>query len=170
MATQRVTVAKIIGAAATATVELFRRWSGMSSISSDWVPLAVLRQCDSSPTTGLGSNCRNFAQPGRIFRRHCVSRPTQLRNPPSMIVLCSVETEFLNTFRPAHRLRKLSASIQTEQLRGSAMLFAIFVLLMFLWMLGMVSGRTIDGYVHLVLLCAVVVVLIRIIQGRRPLA
>jgi len=49
------------------------------------------------------------------------------------------------------------------------MLWTIFVILMILWLLGFVSGYTIGGFIHILLVIAVVVVLIRIIQGRRPL-
>jgi uncharacterized protein DUF5670 len=48
------------------------------------------------------------------------------------------------------------------------MLWTIFVILLVLWLLGMVSGSTMGGFIHLLLILAVVVVLIRIIQGRRP--
>lgn len=49
------------------------------------------------------------------------------------------------------------------------MLWTIFVVLVILWMLGLVSGYTIGGFIHILLVIAIVVVLIRIIQGRRPL-
>jgi hypothetical protein len=49
------------------------------------------------------------------------------------------------------------------------MLWTIFVILMIMWLLGFVSGYTIDGFIHILLVIAIVVVLIRIIQGRRPL-
>ena len=48
------------------------------------------------------------------------------------------------------------------------MLWTIFVILMILWLLGLVSGYTIGGFIHILLVIAIVVVLIRIIQGRRP--
>lgn len=48
------------------------------------------------------------------------------------------------------------------------MIWTIFVILMVLWLLGLVSGYTINGFIHILLVIAVVVVLIRIIQGRRP--
>jgi Family of unknown function (DUF5670) len=48
------------------------------------------------------------------------------------------------------------------------MLWTIFVILVVLWLLGMVSSYTLGGYIHLLLLIAVVVVLIRVIQGRNP--
>jgi hypothetical protein len=49
------------------------------------------------------------------------------------------------------------------------MLWTIFVILLVLWLLGLVSSYTLGGYIHLLLLIALVVVVIRIIQGRRPL-
>jgi Family of unknown function (DUF5670) len=48
------------------------------------------------------------------------------------------------------------------------MLWTIFVLLLVLWLLGMVSSYTLGGFIHILLLLAVAVVLINIIQGRRP--
>ena len=49
------------------------------------------------------------------------------------------------------------------------MLWTIFVLLLILWVLGMVTSTMLGGFIHLLLLVAVAVVLIRIIQGRRPI-
>jgi asparagine N-glycosylation enzyme membrane subunit Stt3 len=49
------------------------------------------------------------------------------------------------------------------------MLWTIFVILLILWLLGMVSSYTIGGFIHLLLVLAIVVVLIRVIQGRRPI-
>lgn len=49
------------------------------------------------------------------------------------------------------------------------MLWTIFVILLVLWLLGLVSGYTLGGFIHILLIIAVVVVLIRIIQGRSPL-
>ncbi len=48
------------------------------------------------------------------------------------------------------------------------MLWTIFVILLVLWMLGLVSGYTIGGFIHVLLVIAVIVVLINIVQGRRP--
>ncbi len=47
------------------------------------------------------------------------------------------------------------------------MLWTIFVILLVLWLLGLVSGYTLGGFVHILLVVAVVVLLIRLIQGRR---
>lgn len=49
------------------------------------------------------------------------------------------------------------------------MLWTIFVILLILWVLGLVSGYTIGGFIHILLVIAIVVVLIRVIQGRSPL-
>ncbi len=49
------------------------------------------------------------------------------------------------------------------------MLWLIFIILMVMWLLGMVSGNTLSGYLHILLLIAIAAVLIRVIQGRRPL-
>lgn len=48
------------------------------------------------------------------------------------------------------------------------MLWTIFVILVVAWLLGMVSSYTFGGFLHLLLVLAVAVVLINIIQGRRP--
>ncbi len=48
------------------------------------------------------------------------------------------------------------------------MLWTIFVLLLLLWILGMVSSYTLGGFIHILLLLAIVTFLIRVIQGRNP--
>ena len=50
------------------------------------------------------------------------------------------------------------------------MLWTIAVLLLILWMLGMVSSYTLGGFIHILLVLAVIAVLVRIIQGRNPVA
>jgi hypothetical protein len=52
--------------------------------------------------------------------------------------------------------------------KGTRMLWTIFVILLIMWLLGMVSGYTIGGFIHILLIIAIVVVLIRVIQGRSP--
>jgi hypothetical protein len=49
------------------------------------------------------------------------------------------------------------------------MLWTIFVVLLVLWALGLVSSYTLGGFIHILLVIAIAVVLIRIIQGRRPI-
>jgi hypothetical protein len=48
------------------------------------------------------------------------------------------------------------------------MIWTIFVILVVLWLLGLISGYTIGGFIHILLVIAIVVVLIRIIRGRKP--
>ena len=52
--------------------------------------------------------------------------------------------------------------------RKSLMLYTIAVVLLLLWLLGMVSSYTIGGFIHILLVIAIVVVLLRIISGRKP--
>lgn len=49
------------------------------------------------------------------------------------------------------------------------MLYTVAVVLIILWLLGMVSSYTMGGFIHILLVIAVVVVLLRIISGRKPL-
>ncbi len=49
------------------------------------------------------------------------------------------------------------------------MLWTIFAVLLVLWLLGMITSYTMGGYIHLLLLLAIAAVLIRVIQGRRPI-
>jgi Family of unknown function (DUF5670) len=50
---------------------------------------------------------------------------------------------------------------------GTTMLWTIFVILLVLWLLGMVSSYTVGGFIHILLVLALVVLLINIIGGRR---
>jgi len=49
------------------------------------------------------------------------------------------------------------------------MLETIAVILLVLWLLGMVSSYTIGGFIHILLVLAVIMILVRLVQGRRPL-
>jgi Family of unknown function (DUF5670) len=48
-------------------------------------------------------------------------------------------------------------------------LWTIFVILLVLWLLGIVSSYTLGGYIHVLLVIAIVVVLINVISGRKAL-
>lgn len=50
------------------------------------------------------------------------------------------------------------------------MLWTVAVILLVLWALGLVSSYTMGGFIHILLVVAIVVVLIRVIQGRRVIA
>ena len=49
------------------------------------------------------------------------------------------------------------------------MLWTIFVIWLVLWLLGLVSSYTLGGFIHILLVIAIVVLIINLIQGRRPL-
>lgn len=47
------------------------------------------------------------------------------------------------------------------------MLWTIFVILLVLWLLGLVTSYTLGGFIHILLVLAVIVLVIRLVQGRR---
>lgn len=51
--------------------------------------------------------------------------------------------------------------------RSFLMLYTIAAVLLILWLLGLVTSYTVGGFVHVLLVIAIVVVLVRIIQGRK---
>jgi hypothetical protein len=67
--------------------------------------------------------------------------------------------------RSVNFLRPVVGSVTSK--RRMMMLWTIAVVLMLLWVLGMVSSYTLGGFIHILLVLAVVTVLIRLISGRR---
>ena len=49
------------------------------------------------------------------------------------------------------------------------MLYTVAVVLLILWLLGLVTSTTLGGFIHILLVVAIVMVLLRVIQGRSPL-
>ncbi|HUL35680.1 MAG TPA: lmo0937 family membrane protein [Candidatus Eisenbacteria bacterium] len=49
------------------------------------------------------------------------------------------------------------------------MLMTIAIILLILWLLGLVTSYTLGGFIHLLLVLAIIVILVRVIQGRRPI-
>ena len=49
------------------------------------------------------------------------------------------------------------------------MLWTIAVVLIILWLLGLVTSYVLGGFIHILLVIAIIVVLVRVIQGRKPL-
>ncbi len=47
------------------------------------------------------------------------------------------------------------------------MLWTIFVILLVLWLLGLITGYTMSGFVHVLLVIAVVILVLQLVQGRR---
>ena len=48
------------------------------------------------------------------------------------------------------------------------MLWTIFVILLVLWLLGLVSSYTLGGFIHILLVLAIVVLILQLVSGRRP--
>jgi hypothetical protein len=49
------------------------------------------------------------------------------------------------------------------------MLYTIAVVLLILWLLGVVTSYTVGGFIHILLVVAIIMILVRIISGQRPL-
>jgi hypothetical protein len=73
--------------------------------------------------------------------------------------------------RLARRLqpRKVGSLSPISGKQGETMLWTIFVILLILWLLGMVSSYTIGGFIHLLLIVALVILVINLIGGRRTI-
>jgi hypothetical protein len=50
------------------------------------------------------------------------------------------------------------------------MLYTIAVVLIVLWLLGMVTSYTVGGFIHILLVIAIIMILVNLISGRRPVA
>jgi hypothetical protein len=77
-----------------------------------------------------------------------------------------IENEYVGlVFR---RLVAVCNEHQTQKKKGRIfMLYTIAVVLLILWLLGLVSSYTMGGFIHVLLVLAVVVILLRVISGRR---
>jgi 4-hydroxybenzoate polyprenyltransferase len=62
-----------------------------------------------------------------------------------------------------------SRSTGSNEIRIFVMLYTIAVVLIILWLLGLVTSYTLGGFIHILLVIAIVVILLRVISGRRPL-
>ncbi len=64
---------------------------------------------------------------------------------------------------------RISLSVFTAgRKKGDVMLWTIFVILLVMWLLGLVSGYAMGGFVHILLVLAVVALVFQLITGRRP--
>jgi hypothetical protein len=59
------------------------------------------------------------------------------------------------------------ADHQTSITESVVMLYTIAMVLLILWLLGLVSGATLGGFIHVLLVIAIVMILIRLISGRK---
>jgi hypothetical protein len=59
---------------------------------------------------------------------------------------------------------------RTYKIYFTTMLITIAVILLILWLLGVVTAYTIGGFIHILLAIAIILILIRLIQGKNPIA
>jgi hypothetical protein len=71
--------------------------------------------------------------------------------------------------RPPRRAPPGGVALGPPRTQECLMLWTIFVILLVLWLFGLVSSYTLGGYIHILLIIAVVVLVINLIQGRRTL-
>lgn len=63
-------------------------------------------------------------------------------------------------------MRRLFSLLRSKYARYTIMLWTVFIILLVLWALGLATGATLNGFIHILLVIAIVVVLLRVIQGR----
>ena len=66
-------------------------------------------------------------------------------------------------------IREMIARTRSSLFSECRMLMTIAIILIVLWLLGMVSAYTMGGAIHILLVVAIIVILVRVVQGRRPL-
>jgi hypothetical protein len=70
---------------------------------------------------------------------------------------------------PALSSRLVAGGRVKETVRRETMLWTIFVILLVLWLLGVVTSYTLGGFIHVLLIVAVILAVMQLIQGRRAL-
>jgi hypothetical protein len=102
------------------------------------------------------------------------------RSLPSVVLTRSIAASVDSSraeFRPrttiarASRVKGVGAEDREfrERPGGNAVLWTIFVILLVLWLLGVVSSYTLGGFIHLLLVLALVVLVLQLVTGRRPI-
>ena len=96
---------------------------------------------------------------GRLSGHHCYYCASASAGGDSVSACWREQVGDLDRSHPSPR-----ASGQPGE---AVMLWTIFVILLVLWLLGMVSSYTLGGFIHVLLVVAIVIALIQLIQGRR---
>jgi predicted ferric reductase len=101
-----------------------------------------------------------------MFANGCLSQrmPLQLRDSAKF---CLRFAHFRTTNGNEARVKAVVVDIRKVSREVSKMLWTIFVVLLVLWLLGVVSSYTLGGFIHLLLVLALVVLVIQLISGRR---
>ena len=79
----------------------------------------------------------------------------------------SITYETVNSLDTELLVNNAKGGLNTRDYERRPMLWTIFVILLVLWLLGMVSSYTLGGFIHILLVVAIVVLLINVISGRR---
>jgi hypothetical protein len=69
----------------------------------------------------------------------------------------------------ARAMRRRSGVRQLAKGQGGDMLWTLAVILVILWLLGLLTSYTLGGFIHILLVIALIVVVVRLVQGRRVL-
>src|SRR5512132_4063683 len=83
--------------------------------------------------------------------------------------ICGPHYEILQQLLRRVELTRLLHFSYSSRYLEDGMLWTIFVILLVLWLLGLVSGYTLGGFIHVLLVIAIVVLIIQLISGRRAL-
>lgn len=73
-----------------------------------------------------------------------------------------------NLLRGSGLQRPARSQTYGNEVESMDLLWTLAIILLILWLLGLVTSYTLGGFIHILLVLAIVVVLIRVIQGRRP--
>lgn len=97
-------------------------------------------------------------------RQNCTAeRNSQVKNDPLRRVV-TILSRFILTVHTAGII-----AADYIRLKGKHMLWTICMVLVILWLLGIVTSYTMGGLIHILLVIAIIVVLLRVIQGRKVL-
>lgn len=67
-------------------------------------------------------------------------------------------------------IKTFGTKIESVTKKGVIMIWTIAIILIVLWLLGLVSSYTMGGFIHILLVIAIIMILVRLIQGRNPVA
>jgi len=110
---------------------------------------------------------RGRDQGHEVVDSHCSATIPRISAPGNTLRRHLARPDARQTFEVS--TREVKNDLLATLTRGDAiMLWTVFVILLVMWLLGMVSSYTLGGFIHLLLVLALVVMLINIIQGRRP--
>jgi hypothetical protein len=108
--------------------------------------------------------CESGRQEGSSGVGACLSEP---RIPTFTWKHRFVELPICANLQRSKRTQNIDFRICLNWVRGAEMLWTLFVVLLVLWLLGMVSSYTLGGFIHILLVLALVALVFQLISGRR---